>query len=315
MGNKKRKANPRVKLRKVLVVYKKSTYQIQAVEHREPRFLKLLEEGHQSVTKVKTAHAEHMETLEAVEKALSERNIEYESFSRMDVNDRIKKVDLVVSVGGDGTFLDTSHFVGDLPLLGVNSSRSSSFGHFCLGDMNNIGSVLDEIVEDAIEPLKLLRLELELNGSILPEPVLNEVLACHSNPAGTSRFFVEIEGQKEAQRSSGVWIGTPSGSTGALRSAGGIVQPIYAQQYQYLVREPWERPHEKWQLVKGLVDRSVEMKLISQMRTGALYIDGQHIDYNFALGDELIIRASKNDLVAYVSPAANDMFLESGIDK
>jgi hypothetical protein len=64
-----------MKLAKVLVVFKKSTLQLQALEYKEPRFLKLLEEGHASVAKVKNAHEQHVGTLETVEKALTDRGI------------------------------------------------------------------------------------------------------------------------------------------------------------------------------------------------------------------------------------------------
>ena len=259
-----------MKLRKVLIVPKKSTYQIQAIEHKEANFLKLLEEGHSSVTKVKVAHDEHMETLEQLLKALDRRGVEHREVVRADLEGRIKGVDMVISVGGDGTFLDASHHIDTLPLLGINSSRSSSFGHFCLGNLKNIEQVLNDIESDSIKTIKLLRLELLLNGKVLPDLVLNEVLIAHSNPAATSRFIVHLRGMTEEQKSSGIWVSTPSGSTGSLRSAGGTVLPIDDQRYQYIVREACMRPNEKWQLVRGILDRHEEMRFVSQTRTGTL---------------------------------------------
>jgi NAD+ kinase len=298
------------KLAKVLIVFKKSTFQLQALEHKEPRFLKLLEEGHSSIARVKTAHDEHFETLIALEKALKERNIDYVQIARADLKESIDDVDLVISVGGDGTFLDASHSVHSVPLLGVNSARSSSFGHFCLGHAENIAKIIDGIQDGSLQPKGLLRLELSINGNVVPELVLNEVLVCHSNPAGTSRYFIEIEGVREEQRSSGIWIGTPSGSTGSLKSAGGRIMPIIAQEYQFAVREPWTRPGQKFNFIKGVLPRSQQIFLTSQMRTGALYIDGQHIDYSFSLGDEVIVKVSNKDLMAYVDPDVNDIFAE-----
>src|SRR5262249_5291908 len=217
-------------------------------------------------------------------------------------------VDLVISVGGDGTFLDASHYVESIPLLGTNSSRSSSFGHFCLANQGNLGRILDEIQSGELEPLPLLRLELELNGSTLPELVLNEVLICHSNPAGTSRYFLEISDVREEQRSGGIWVGTPAGSTGALRAAGAPLLPIDAQLIEYVVRDPGPRPKDNWQLLGGTLPRHTKIRAVSQMRTGALFIDGQHIDYAFGLGDELVASASPCDLMAYVSAKANAVF-------
>jgi NAD+ kinase len=297
-----------VKLGKVLVIYKKSTFQIQAIEHREQRFLKLLEEDNEAVTRVKVAHSEHYDTLEVLQSELSRRNVDFKAVARVDMHDHIANADLVVSVGGDGTFLDASHYVHDIPLLGVNSSKSSSFGHYCLANRSNIAQILDEIESGQREPSRLLRLELELNGSLLPELVLNEVLICHSNPAATSRYFIEIDGYREEQRSSGIWAGPPGGSTGSLRAADGVVLPITELQWQYIVREPCPRPHEKWKLTKGLLPRQQELKVSSEMRTGSLYIDGPHIDYGFGLGDEVTVRGSDQDLIAYVNPDVNEIF-------
>jgi NAD+ kinase len=298
-------------LSKVLILYKKSTFQLQAVEHREPRFLKLLEEGNASVARVKSAHEEHYGTLTVLQDELSSRNIAFTAIARADLNESVDNYDLVISVGGDGTFLDASHSIHTVPLLGVNSARSSSFGHFCIADIDNIGQTIDKIQNGELQPYPLLRLHLTLNGTPIPELVLNEVLVCHSNPAGTSRYYVSIGDHREEQRSSGVWIGTPAGSTGSLKSAGGVIMPIISQQYQYIVREAWERPGQHYQLTRGILDRSQEIHMTSGMRTGALYIDGQHIDYSFTLGDELIIKPGDNDLMAYVNPQVNNIFLES----
>jgi NAD+ kinase len=298
-----------LKIRKVLILHKKSTFQIQAIEHRESRFLKLLEEGSDVVTRVKIAHEEHMETLRHLEQELTSRGVEFKSIARAELNDRVTDVDLMIAVGGDGTFLDASHSLDSIPLLGVNSSSSSSFGHFCLANEKTVKQVLDEIESDALKPRKILRLELSINDSVLPELVLNEVLVTHGNPAATSRYFIDLRGEREEQRGSGIWIGTAAGSTGSLRSAGGTVLPIIDHRFQFVVREACMRPQEKWNFIKGILSRNEEMLLISQMRTGVLYIDGQHIDYQFSLGDELRVRASDTDLIAYVSPDVNDIFI------
>jgi NAD+ kinase len=297
-------------LSKVLILFKKSTFQLQAVEHREPRFMKLLDEGNAAVARVKSAHDEHYETLQKLESELKCRGIAYEALARADLSDGVEGFDLVISVGGDGTFLDASHAVGSIPVLGVNSARSTSFGHFCLAHIDNLGEVLDGIKSASLQPYPLLRLRVTLNGKEIPELILNEVLVCHSNPAGTSRYYLDIAGQREEQRSSGVWIGTPSGSTGSLKSAGGEILPIIAQQYQYAVREPWERPQQTFQFKKGLLDRQQSIHMISGMRTGALYIDGSHIEYKFSLGDELTVEPSDTDLMAYVDPQVNNIFTE-----
>ncbi|MBS2006896.1 MAG: NAD(+)/NADH kinase [Cyanobacteria bacterium SZAS TMP-1] len=297
-----------MKLRKVLVVHKKSTYQIQAEEHKEARFLKLLEEGSEVVNRVKIAHEEHVATLNSILAELDKRGIEYQSLRRSEVEAVVKDVDLVISVGGDGTFLDASHAVFDLPMLGVNSSGSSSFGHFCLAKKDSFARALDGIEAGTIEPLEILRLEVSINGEPVRELVLNEVLIAHSNPAATSRYIIEVGDAKEEQRSSGLWIGTPAGSTGSLRSAGGVIMPIDDNQYQYFVREPCQRPGQHWQLLMGLVSGATDTRITSEMRTGEIYIDGPHIIYPLTFGDQLTLKRSKHSLIAYINKDVNKIF-------
>jgi NAD+ kinase len=298
-----------VKLQNVLILHKKSTFEIQARQYRDARFLKLMQEGHEAISRVKLAHDEHMETLAQLEKELSARGVKFESVARADMQDHVTDVDMIVAVGGDGTFLDASHHVTDVPVLGVNSSVHSSFGHFCLANKDTLSTILDQIENDTLQPKKILRLEMSVNGSPLPELVLNEVLVAHANPAATSRYFIGIGDIREEQRSSGLWIGTPGGSTGSLRSAGAKVLPITDHEFEYIVREPCTRPGQQFKLMGGILGMNDEIAVISQMRTGNLYIDGQHIDYQLGLGDEVIVKPSKTFLNSYIAEDVNDIFL------
>jgi NAD+ kinase len=291
-----------LRLKKVLVVHKKSTFQIQAEEHKEARFLKLVSDGSKVVNRVRLAHEEHVDSLAKVEAELTKRGVQFQSLWRSQLPEVVEDVDLVISVGGDGTFLDASHALLDVPALGVNSSRSSN------GD--SIGAVLDQIESDASKPIDILRLEVLINGERVKELVLNEVLLAHSSPAATSRYLIARGDMQEEHRSSGVWVSTPAGSTGSLRSAGGKILPIPLRQFEYLVREPCIRPGEVWRLLGGVLDDSQELKIVSQMRTGEVYIDGPHIIRPVNLGDELVIRPSKHSLRAFIKPDVNDVFLQ-----
>ena len=297
-----------MQVKKVLVLHKKTTYQIQAEDYRESRFLKLLKEKNKVVERVELAHDEHLETLKVVCDELDKRSIDYRLIARSELDHYIKDIDMMISVGGDGTFLDASHSLDKIPLLGVNSSRSSSFGHFCVSDLDSFAGYMDKIIEGSFQSVPILRLRLELNGEVLPQRALNEILVAHTSPAATSRYFIELEDIKEEHRSSGVLVGSPAGSTGTLRSAGAKVQAIDDVKYQFWVREPNERPSDNWKLISGLVDKSKVLTLTSQMRTGAIFVDGPHIVYPFALGDKIKISAEGNDLNAFVDTEVNQIF-------
>ena len=117
--------------------------------------------------------------------------------------------------------------------------------------------------------------------------MLNEILVCHANPAAVSSYFLHVDGHEEAQRSSGIWIATPAGSTAAIRSAGGLVLPIHSDNFQFLVREPYQRPDSTYRQIKGIRPFGTPVELISKMRQGRIYVDGPHISYPFTIGDRL----------------------------
>lgn len=67
-------------------------------------------------------HKVHTATVEACLNLFSKFGFKTTFRFRDSLNSRILGYDLVVTVGGDGTILDTSHFLdGNTPLLGINS--------------------------------------------------------------------------------------------------------------------------------------------------------------------------------------------------
>jgi len=73
------------------------------------------------------------------------------------------------------------------------------------------------------------------------------------------------------------------------------------------------RPGEDWKHVRGLLERGKSIIVVSQMRTASLFIDGPHIEHQFGLGDEVIVRPAKHSLQAFVNPTVNEMFQKEGI--
>src|SRR5690606_9231413 len=122
--------------------------------------------------------------------------------------------------------------VANTPILGVNSAPNHSIGFFCAARRGNIGRLLNQALSGELPATKLTRMKVEVDGRRISNRVLNEALFCHEIPAATSRYILRYSGQREEQRSSGVWVGTAAGSTGALRSAGGRVLPLLSQSLQ-----------------------------------------------------------------------------------
>lgn len=272
---------------RVLVAYKKSTFQIYARERRDPKLLRLLRERDITVSKLKRTHESHGRTIEAVKKALDDLGCSTTLVYRAQMK-TFREVDLVVTVGGDGTILEVARHVEGIPLLGVNSAPGTSLGLFCGADRETVRERLTRHLHGELPETPLARLALEVNGAHIS--VLNEVLYAHRNPAATSRYILSIAGRQEEQRSSGIWVSTAAGSTGGIHSAGAPVLPIASRQVLYWVREPFIQGRERPRLLHAKIPPDREIVLTSKMRQGMIYVDGAHHSFALGFGDRARLR-------------------------
>src|SRR5688572_8316793 len=111
------------------------------------------------------------------------------------------KFDLIVTVGGDGTFFMAAHHSHGTPILGVNSDPGSSLGLFSAATRATFPARLKAALEDRLPVTKLNRFTITINGRLRPELGLNDVLVAHPSPAYLSRFAFSVDGGKpEIQR-------------------------------------------------------------------------------------------------------------------
>ena len=287
-------------LEKVLVVHKRTDYEVYCEQERDPRILQLVSENHFTIQDLRRAHSEHREAMERVGAAIEALSLSATFIRRSEIREAAyHDFGLVITLGGDGTFLETSHFVRETPMLGVNSAPSVSAGILCAATAKTVEKLLTGIRRGSIKSVTLNRLGLSLNGSPVSEPVLNEVLIAAQNPALTSRYVLEMGKRREDQRSSGVYIGTAAGSTAVMRAAGSKVLPLQSRQIQYLVREPYRGPGRTSKLVRGTISPRVPLRLHSKMRGGMIFIDGTHVRYRFDYGDSVEVVPQALALTVY----------------
>lgn len=69
----------------------------------------------------------HKDAVRFCQSILQRKPIDWEPVLRNDLSQPIRDVDLVVTIGGDGTLLQASHFMDDsIPVLGVNSDPTQA---------------------------------------------------------------------------------------------------------------------------------------------------------------------------------------------
>ncbi len=265
-------------------------------EATDPRALRLLAEGDPTVRRWLPSHRAHERALQTVLDVLAELGARtlllrhpHAAFDPADAA-------LVVTVGGDGTLLAASHCVGSAPLLGVNSDPRTSVGFFCAAHPGNLRTLLTQAVAAELSGAELNRMRLSLNGRVLSQRVLNDVLFCHTSPAATSRYLLRLGRNREEQRSSGLWVGPAAGSTAAQSSAGGRILPLTSRQVQFVVREPYEAPHTTCRFVRGLLAPGERLVLKSKMHDARLFIDGPHDEVVVSLGDEVVFESGGDPL-------------------
>jgi NAD+ kinase len=283
---------------KLLLVHKKSRYEQLVLDAKDAHIAALVEHEDVSVAALERAHDAHASSLDEVVGAVVALGLEHDVLERGQVGE-VEGYDLVVTVGGDGTVLDISHKLGRTPILAINSDPSTSVGYFCAGTKADAGRLLGEILSGELAPKGLSRFRVLVNDVVSTPPVLNDVLVTHQNPGAVSSYILRVDDKLEPQRSSGVWISTPAGSTAAIRSAGGYVIPLRTDILQYLVREPYAALTGGYRLAKGILPVDATFELISKMQHGVLFIDGPHISVPFRTGDRLRVDASAPKLRIY----------------
>ncbi|KAK2422720.1 NADH kinase [Trifolium repens] len=270
---------------------------------------------------LKNRHKVHHDSINFCQEILQKKPVEWKTVLRNNLTQPINDVDLVVTIGGDGTLLQASHLVDDkIPVLGVNSDptrideveqfsgefdATRSTGHLCSTTVENFEQVLDSILEGRVAPSELTRIRISVNALHLSTYALNDVLVAHPSPAALSRFSFRIT--KEDQpcspqvncRSSGLRVSTAAGSTAAMHSAGGFPMSISSRGLQYMVREPIS-PATVSDFMHGLIKQDEEMNATWTCRKGVIYIDGSHINYTIQDGDIIEISSKAPSLKVFL---------------
>lgn len=267
-----------MRLRRILITYKVSLFENTGAQRSERRLMDLIRAEDPIVAKVRSSHNETARSREIVRDTLSDRDLKVVQLRRLrPVSD--DRYDLVVVVGGDGTVLDVARFVKSIPILAINSSPSTSVGHFCSSTAATFPAMLDSVQRGEIRPRALTRIRVTVDGKDHRYPALNDVLFAHRVPAATSRYVIHVGTKGEEQKSSGAWISTAAGSTGAILSGGGSEMDSTDHHLQYLVREPFIQANPDgipYRLVKGNIGPE-GLSFTSRMIRGGLYLDGRRV--------------------------------------
>jgi len=209
----------------------------------------------------------------------------YPTFNRKDVS--IDQYACLVSVGGDGTLLDTVTIVGDsgVPVVGINAGR---LGFISSISVEEIEPVLKSVVEDDFVCDERSLLSLKTRNNLYGDfnYALNE-LTVHKKDTAS---MIKIDAYLDAEFLNSYWadgliISSPTGSTAYNMSCGG---PIVLPGSENFVVTPIA-PH----------NLNVRPAVVSNDSEIRLKVEGRSDDYLIALDSRTeIIRANEEVVIS-----------------
>ena len=220
------------------------------------------------------------------------------------LNDR-KDIDFVISLGGDGTLLDTVTYIGNAekPIFGINIGR--------LGFLATITQKTFEeaLVEVLTEPLKIEKRSLVSFVSDQLDLVKNYGLNEFSILKRDSASMITIQAFLNDEFLNSYWadgliISTPTGSTGYSLSCGG---PVIMPQSQSFVITPIN-PHNL--TVRPIIipdGAEITLKIESRAKHVLLAIDSR----SFRVDSSIQIKVKKADFSAHLIKTKNTSFVDS----
>lgn len=179
----------------------------------------------------KNVTADHLAGRKDLMKALQKRGIEVVE----DWNVQ-KSIDMMISIGGDGTLLNAVHMIGKngIPVVGINFGH---LGFLTTAGRDDIEKLADCLKEGrySIEMRTMLEVSIE-SDTVETQNALNEVYLHRGETSPLLHTEVEVDGDKVATYAAdGLIVATPTGSTAYSLSCGG---PILAPGSGSLVLTP-----------------------------------------------------------------------------
>ncbi len=210
-------------------------------------------------------------------------------------------VDLLVVLGGDGTFLSAARLVAGspVPLLGVNAGGLGFLTEVTMGELI---PVMEELLagQVAITQRRMLEAVVLRDGrDMVRQRVLNDVVV---NKGALARI-IDLEAHIDDQylttfKADGLIISSPTGSTAYSLSAGG---PIVHPALRSIILTPI-CPHTLTNRPIILPDdRTIRISFGSPDGDVFLTFDGQ-VGYRVEAGDLLVVRTSPDALSLIKSP-------------
>src|SRR5262245_45108341 len=149
---------------RVGVMIKRSAWRLYVEERQDPTLQRLVARRDAAVAPLRASHEEHESTVREVKEALDAVGADIAFVHRTGEPFGAEGLSLVVTVGGDGTLLNASHYVDSVPILAINSAPSHSVGFFCGAARGEAMKAITAAMRGTLRRTVLTRMQVRVNG-------------------------------------------------------------------------------------------------------------------------------------------------------
>ncbi|PIN76844.1 hypothetical protein COV17_00790 [Candidatus Woesearchaeota archaeon CG10_big_fil_rev_8_21_14_0_10_36_11] len=207
-------------------------------------------------------HSNHNIFIQEFKKIVKELSLPVKYITTNQVRKTKGMFDLVITCGGDGTFLLAARYFENLPLLGFNSNshthpKKGSIGALITGNNIHLETALRKVKERKFRYKQWPRLYVKVNDKLIKKYALNDVYIGNRKPYKSSDLNVLYQNHTERFNCSGMIIATPIGSNAWYRNAGG--KPFSNDKFSFLIKDPNQDRQPTFQ--QGTVKNNQELTI------------------------------------------------------
>lgn len=216
------------------------------------------------------------------------KHSDYQYFESHNDLQQIGNVDFMLSIGGDGSFIDAANLIGDLniPLVGINTGR---IGFLSAIKKDNYEACIRMLLEKqyTLESRSLLHIEGSEPLSLDTHFVVNDVTIRATDSDSINAITVTTDGKHiNTYWADGLIVATPTGSTAYSMSCGG---PILHPQTDVVVLTPIASHSLSVRPLVIPASQTLEIAVSGRGGKYSLCVDTQRL----ILSDNVTLRISK----------------------
>ena len=211
--------------------------------------------------------------------------------------------DVIVAIGQDGLVANVAKYLSGQPVIGLNPDPERNPGVL----VRHAPEAAEELMTISVSPSVASRVEARVmveatvdDGERLA--ALNEIFVGHPSHQSARYRITRDDGRSERQSSSGLLVGTGTGSTGWCRSVAlerhsALALPAPEQaRLCWFVREAWPSPATQTDLTEGLLEVGQRLEITAESDL-VLFGDGMERDsISFSWGQTVTLGIAKQRL-------------------